>query len=149
MLCNTQETCAHSAGREATMWKQNRNPLLSHSAKHEAASTEEPLLPERDGILKEDNDSIWTSSLTTNRAPEQSFHGASLQTEAFMREITPSSASSPTELPSSAKEPLLVDEEGKDTETTEADQSVQCDDGKRRPFISPEYRLAISHFLVS
>ncbi|PQE28500.1 ABC transporter protein [Rutstroemia sp. NJR-2017a WRK4] len=128
------------------MGKQNRNLLHSYSSKHEATSTEEPLLAEEDEIPKEDDEPIWTSAVATNSALEHSFHGASLQTEAFMSEITPSSASSPTECPSSAKEPLLADEEGENTETAEVDQAVQSDGVKKKPFISPEYRLAISHF---
>jgi hypothetical protein len=137
------------------MAKQSRRFLLSNPSRYEASSAEEPLLTEEDEIRRDEDEPIWTSSLATTGASGQSFHGDSLQTAALMSEITSSSArglmspSSPTEGPTSAKEPLLVDEEGKDTESTEIDQATQSDNVEKKPFISPEYQLTISHFIVS
>lgn len=81
------------------------------------------------------------------------FHGAPLQTDALMEEIlSPHSAdfnspTSPTQWPASAKEPLLPGDEG-----------IQIDNGNvevispqpktKVPYISAEYKLALSHFRV-
>lgn len=82
------------------------------------------------------------------------FHGAPLQTGALMEEILSphsgdfNSPTSPTQWPASAKEPLLPGDEGIRIDNCNV-EVVEPPPKTKTPYISAEYRLALSHFRVS
>ncbi|KAF7939509.1 hypothetical protein EAE99_001314 [Botrytis elliptica] len=79
------------------------------------------------------------------------FHGAPLQTDALMEEILSphsggfNSPTTPTQWPTSAKEPLLPGEEGTQIDNGNVEVIDPPPKSKAR-YISAEYRLALSHF---
>ncbi|KAF7872412.1 hypothetical protein EAF04_003333 [Stromatinia cepivora] len=92
------------------------------------------------------------SSLKIGMAKRSSrFPGASLQTDALMKEIPSphndnfNSPTSPKQWPASAKEPLLLGEEDSQIDNG-SDGAFDVQPKTKTPYISAEYKLALSHF---
>ncbi|QSZ33883.1 hypothetical protein DSL72_005457 [Monilinia vaccinii-corymbosi] len=111
-----------------------------------------PLLSDVELDFEHDNEHTSSSLKAGMRKPYRRFHGVPLQTDALRGEEIQSPHSdafnSPTpqeEWPASAKEPLLAGEDGiqinnEDAEATDPQPKTKI------PYISAEYKLALSHF---
>ncbi|ESZ94373.1 hypothetical protein SBOR_5237 [Sclerotinia borealis F-4128] len=129
----------------------NTDSRSSSSSPSESSPSNVPLLSDVEINFEDGEKHTLSSSKPGISKRSNGFHGTPLQTDALMEEILSphsdgfNSPTSPKQWPASAKEPLLAGEEGVQKDNGEA-EFIAPESKTKTPYISAEYKLALSHF---